>query len=183
MTEARMRAGHSDRQSAVDRLTEHFTEGRLDPNEFDQRIGTAYAVTYLDELPGLFADLPAAAARAGDRSGRPWPSSDRPQLTGSGRPHGMRPAGRGRPPVAFAVVGVLLVLAIFFGVSALLFGLFPFPLLWIGLLVFLIARGGARRRRWAQQGGYSNSGGWERNGRYGDSPGWSGHGGCGSRRR
>ena len=79
------------------------------------------------------------------------------QLTGSGRPYGMRPAGRGRPPVAFAVVGVLLVLAVFFGVSALLFGLFPFPLLWIGLLVFLIARGAARRRRWAQQGGYSNS--------------------------
>ena len=74
-------------------------------------------------------------------------------------------------------------LAIFFGVSALLFGLFPFPLLWIGLLVFLIARGAARRRRWAQQGGYSNSASWERNGRYGDSPGWSGHGGCGSRRR
>ena len=46
-----MRAGTADRQAAVDGLTRHFTEGRLNPNEFDERVGTAYAAIYLDELP------------------------------------------------------------------------------------------------------------------------------------
>ena len=43
MTAPRMRAGDTDRQAVVDRLTTHFTEGRLDPNEYDDRVQKAYA--------------------------------------------------------------------------------------------------------------------------------------------
>ena len=74
MTSPRMRAGTADRQAAVDGLTRHFTEGRLDPGEFDERVGKAYAATYLDELPELFGDLPEAQPRRGTGSGaRPDP--------------------------------------------------------------------------------------------------------------
>ena len=46
MTEQpRMRAGTNDRQAAVDRLTAHFADGRLDAAEFDQRVATAYGIT------------------------------------------------------------------------------------------------------------------------------------------
>jgi len=75
MTTPRMRAGTADRQAAVDGLTRHFTEGRLNPNEFDERVGTASAAIYLDELPELFADLPEAQPHRGTASGllRPDP--------------------------------------------------------------------------------------------------------------
>ena len=51
MTAPRMRAGTADRQAAVDGLARHFTDGRLDADEFDERVATAYGSTYLDELP------------------------------------------------------------------------------------------------------------------------------------
>ena len=94
-TPPRMRAGTSDRQAAVDGLTRHFTEGRLDPTEFDERVGKAYAATYLDELPTLFADLPEASPRRGPGAGvgRPGPDGARSRSRRPGGPV----RGRGRP--------------------------------------------------------------------------------------
>jgi len=69
MTAPRMRAGNTDRQGAVDGLTRHFTDGRLDAGEFDERVGMANAATHLDELPALFADLPEDPPRRGHESG------------------------------------------------------------------------------------------------------------------
>ena len=58
MTAPRIRAGDTDRQRSVERLARHYTEGRLDSFEYDQRVQKAYASVYLDELPALFTDLP-----------------------------------------------------------------------------------------------------------------------------
>lgn len=150
MTAPRMRAGHGDRQAAVDRLTEHFTQGRLNPEEFDERIRKAYAATYLDELPELFGDLPD------EKASRPQSPS---LWAGPNRPHGGWPSPppdrslqRPQPPL-IAVVAVVSVLAMFFAVGALSHGFFPFPLLWIVLLAFFVTRG-RRRRRWAERGGH-----------------------------
>ena len=54
----RMRAGDKDRQRVVEQLGKHFAEGRLTVEEFDERAVRAHASVYLDELPGLTADLP-----------------------------------------------------------------------------------------------------------------------------
>ena len=59
MTAPRIRVGDADRQQSVDRLARHFTDGRIDSTEYDQRVRRAYAAVYLDELPALFSDLPA----------------------------------------------------------------------------------------------------------------------------
>jgi hypothetical protein len=59
MTADRSRSGNADRQQSVDRLARHFTDGRLDSGEYDDRVRRAYASVYLDELPPLFSDLPA----------------------------------------------------------------------------------------------------------------------------
>jgi hypothetical protein len=56
----RMRAGDKDRQGVVEQLGKHFAEGRLTVAEFDERVVTAHAAVYLDELPALMADLPRA---------------------------------------------------------------------------------------------------------------------------
>lgn len=65
MTTPRMRAADEDRQQAADRLAEHYTAGRLNTQEYDERVARAYAVTYLDEMPALFGDLPGAGGARG----------------------------------------------------------------------------------------------------------------------
>jgi Domain of unknown function (DUF1707) len=142
MTAPRMRAGTADRQAAVDGLTRHFTEGRLDAGEFDERVGRAYAATHLDELPELFVDLPDDQQR-----GRYGPAVRRPDAQ---EPASYGPAGRpiswsGPPgprlhrPPRFLAVFVLV--ALVFSIAALANGVFPFPLIWIALVLLFITRG------------------------------------------
>ena len=90
MTTPHMRAGHTDRQDAVDRLTRHFTEGRLDPTEFDERVAKAYAAIHLDQLPVLLEDLPEDQQRRVDRAPTPWNGPQRPQVR--------------RPPPVLAII-------------------------------------------------------------------------------
>lgn len=72
MTTPRMRAADEDRQQAADRLAEHYTAGRLSTQEYDERVARAYAVTYLDEMPALFDDLPGAGHVRGSEGGSPF---------------------------------------------------------------------------------------------------------------
>lgn len=147
MTTPRMRAGTTDRQAAVDRLTHHFTQGRLTPDEFDERVGQAYAATHLDELPGLLADLPEESTRRGRGPGGWQPYDGRPVATsttgGSWSPQRRQ---MHRPPTIVAVLAAAGALAMLITVMALTHGLFP--LLWIALIPLLIARG-HRRRQWS----------------------------------
>ena len=135
MTTPHMRAGTTDRQAAVDRLTRHFTEGRLDPTEFDERVGKAYAATYLDQLPELLEDLPEDQQRRSDRAPTPWAGPQRPQI-------------RRRPPL----LAIILVVALLMSIGAITHGFFPFPLFWVVLVIFFITSG--RRRRY---GSYHHS--------------------------
>ena len=157
MTAPRMRAGTTDRQAAVDLLSRHFTEGRLTAGEFDERVAKAYASTYLDELPELSVDLPAEEPRRGPGSRRPGPDGfgqfgPTGPWSGPGRPGpygpGMRGPGMRRPPKFLAV---FVVLAVIFSISAMSHGFFPFPLIWVAVVLLLLSRGG-HRRRWAEHG-------------------------------
>jgi hypothetical protein len=159
MTAPQLRAGNSDRQRAVDKLTQHFTDGRLDAGEFDERVGKAYAAVHLDELPALFADLPEDEPRRGMRSDAGWGSAPHPYGTtgqagpwsGPGRPSfqgaPFQPPPFRRPPRVLLIL--LVVLALMFALGAITHG-FPFPLIWIALAVFFFSRG-HRRRRWAAE--------------------------------
>ena len=69
----RMRAGDKDRQGVVEQLGRHFAEGRLTVAEFDERAARAHASVYLDELPGLTADLPRAPEPQRHPARRPAP--------------------------------------------------------------------------------------------------------------
>lgn len=58
-----LRVSDAERQAAAESLGAAFRDGRLDPDEYDDRLAAAYsAVTYRD-LDGLFSDLPRPAAR------------------------------------------------------------------------------------------------------------------------
>lgn len=53
-----MRIGHEERERAARELAEHFSAGRLDPDEYDERVAQAYAARTTADLEKLFADLP-----------------------------------------------------------------------------------------------------------------------------
>jgi hypothetical protein len=121
MVEPRMRAGDADRQRVVEQLGKHFADGRLDVDEFDERVGSAHAVVYLDQIPPLLADLPAEPAPAPVR--RPRRAPDVPA----------------RAAIAL-VVGLLLV----WSVIGVVHGVPPFFAVLL-LAVFL------RHRRWSRR--------------------------------
>jgi len=56
-----MRAASADRERAVDVLKAGFAEGRLTQDEYNDRMGRAYAARTYGELAALTADLPAGA--------------------------------------------------------------------------------------------------------------------------
>jgi hypothetical protein len=66
-----MRAATADRERTVDVLKAGFAEGRLTQDEYDERMGRAYAARTYGELNALIADLPAGALPlpSGERGG------------------------------------------------------------------------------------------------------------------
>jgi Domain of unknown function (DUF1707) len=54
-----MRAATADRERAVDVLRAGFAEGRLDQDEYSDRVGRVYLAKTYGELAALTADLPA----------------------------------------------------------------------------------------------------------------------------
>ncbi len=56
-----MRAASTDRERAVDVLKAGFAEGRLSQEEYNDRMGRAYAARTYGELMTLTSDLPAGA--------------------------------------------------------------------------------------------------------------------------
>ncbi len=59
--DAGMRASDAERNEVSERLSRHFTDGRLDQAEFQQRLGRAMGATTRGDLAGLFDDLPRLA--------------------------------------------------------------------------------------------------------------------------
>ena len=103
-----MRVSDAERQSVADRLAEHFSSGRLDQSEFDERVGRAMSAKTRADLNGLFDDLPETGAPA---------VTDRPRRR------------RGHPALALVLLFVLALTA-----GHAVFWAFV-PVLWLGLLV------------------------------------------------
>lgn len=54
-----LRVGHDERSAAIKALDEHLSAGRLDPEEYGERMATASLARTRAELEQLFIDLPA----------------------------------------------------------------------------------------------------------------------------
>ncbi len=61
---AGMRIGTTDRDRAVSALGRHFSEGRLDLTELEERSGRAATARTTAELARLFSDLPGGLPAA-----------------------------------------------------------------------------------------------------------------------
>jgi hypothetical protein len=69
-----LRAGDSDRESVADLLREQHLAGRLDTEEFQERLDRCYAARTYAELDELVADLPQEEPAPRVRRGRRWPA-------------------------------------------------------------------------------------------------------------
>ena len=132
-----MRIGDADREAVAAHLREHYAQGRLTMDEFDQRLDAAFAATMRSQLSALTRDLPPATT----------PSAALPvSVAGArreqaGREH--RPGSRARlgfiPMIISAVIAWLLIFD-------LQLRMFPWPgKLAIFLLIFTAVRGLMRR--------------------------------------
>jgi uncharacterized membrane protein YccC len=71
-----LRASDADREEMAERLRRHHTDGRLDAEEFQQRIDACYSAKTIGELRELLKDLPRDEqdypSWPGVRPLRPW---------------------------------------------------------------------------------------------------------------
>lgn len=131
---AEVRIGDAERERAQSTLNDHYAAGRLDHDEYSERLDRIWAARTRAELDPVFTDLPGAAAPSPRVSSYPYstPASRRPASA-------VRSRGW-RPPVP--LLAVLIVL----GTIAVLANL-PFILVGLGVWFFFLRGGGCRTQR------------------------------------
>lgn len=121
----RMRISNAERQDIADTLSKHFAEGRLDSDEFDDRVGKVMNAKTRGDVAGLLDDLP--------RFGPPPP-----------QPRPRRPFGLGQ--------WVLPLLLLFFVASVLAVPAYVHvPWLLVGIVAFLLWHRFRRRHYWRRR--------------------------------
>ncbi len=123
-----MRVSDAERAEVTERLSRHYSDGRLDQAEYNERLDRAMNAKTQSDFDGLFADLP------GEEPEEAEPAAVAP-----------RPAIGRRHPL-HRVLFLALVVVIAIGVGHAMAHFF-FPWLLIGLLVFLWLRFGPGQHR------------------------------------
>jgi hypothetical protein len=122
--DSELRVSDAERQATADQLRAHFSAGRLDMDEYEERLQRAFGARTRRDLGDLVRDLPSTSTATGQ------PSRPRPVFVFAPR------------LTVIAVLAVLAVLTMTFGVANRFF--FPWWIIPIGF--FLLSR--HWRRRW-----------------------------------
>jgi hypothetical protein len=135
-----MRVSDAERAEVVDRLSGHFSDGRLDQAEFDERVSRAMTAKTVGDFQGLFDDLPGDNLNGLSAGGTQAPGTP-PPATGY--------TARRRGPLRGPVRTMLLVALVLVVASMTVHALFSWaaPLTWVAVIIavgVLVAR---RRRR------------------------------------
>lgn len=138
---AELRIGDADREAAVADLGEHFAQGRLSKEEYDERADAVWSARTRSDLAPVFADLPGSAYAPGAQP-RTGPSRPGPAWTPASVA-GRVPATRGGVP--WTAVKVALVALVFLTVVTHL----PFVILGAGLWFWFSRRGTTPHPPWA----------------------------------
>jgi Domain of unknown function (DUF1707) len=77
---SRLRASHADREHVIDTLKAAFVQGRVTKDEFDARVGQAFASRTYAELAAVTADIPAGQI-AGQPPSNPARAQGRPTMS------------------------------------------------------------------------------------------------------
>ena len=137
-----MRISDADRADVADRLSQHYSDGRLDQAEFNERLDRAMKAKTQSDLTGLFTDLPPIDAPG--KAVKAVPPQDQ-------RPRSRRPLHRTLGLILVVVVAVFVARALTWPLFSLV-GFFghavfvPIPWILIALVAFLCWRYIVRRR-------------------------------------
>lgn len=136
-TPGEVRIGDAERERAQTTLGDHYAAGRLDHDEYSERLDRIWAARTRAELDPVFRDLPGAAGPAAH------PSYSMPYSTAASRRPATAVRTRSRPPLPLVLL--LVVLATIAVATHL-------PIVLVGLAVwFFFLRGGgcgSARRHW-----------------------------------
>ena len=116
-----LRVSDAERAEVADRLSKHYSDGRLDQAEFDERVDQAMRAKTQSDLSGLFDDLP---------------DPEEPGPAGSQGPTKVAARRDGRPHRRHPVLFFVLVVVAFLALSHALVELY-IPWLLIGVLAVL----------------------------------------------
>jgi hypothetical protein len=132
-----LRIADADREAAAARLCEHYAQGRLTLEEFNQRLDAVFAATTERQLRALARDLPRLATA---------PAPLPPSAARAGRERARREDRPGSPP-RLGMIGVIIaVLMAWLLISDLQLLVFPWPgRLAIFLVIFAAVRWLMRR--------------------------------------
>jgi Domain of unknown function (DUF1707) len=98
----RLRASHADREQVINVLKAAFVQGRLTKDEFDLRVGQAFAARTYAELADVTADIPAGLI--GAQPGKPAGArAGKPAGARAGKPAGAR-AGKAAAWGAYGII-------------------------------------------------------------------------------
>jgi Domain of unknown function (DUF1707) len=167
-----LRIGHAEREAAAASLREHYAQGRLTLEEFNERLDAAFKATTQSQLNRVTQDLPRATV----------PSAALPVTTvpGGGRDRARQEWSTGGRPRFALFPLVIAAIGTWFLILDLHLRAFPWPgKLAIFLAIFAVIRGVLRRvfggigRRGRVRGHGGCGRGRTRGGRYSGGP-WSG---------
>jgi hypothetical protein len=111
-----IRIGTAEREAALKALADHMSAGRLDPDEYGDRVALASGARFAGELEPLFADLPGGPVTR--------PMATRPALPPAAAGEAPskvseREALGGRAGATLVAVSPFIALGLFFGLAAL----------------------------------------------------------------
>ena len=128
-----VRIGTSERDAAITALGEHMRAGRLDPDEYGDRVARASTARYESELAPQFTDLPVPSGVAGAAPSSPCG----PARPGSPPSHRLGAAAFAAAPFV-ALIAFFVLVAVGVSDAWLVFLLIP--------MTATLATGGRRRR-------------------------------------
>jgi Domain of unknown function (DUF1707) len=122
-TDQHIRVSDADRNAVAERLAAHYSDGRLDQAEFDERVSRAMSAKTRGDLDGLFDDLPDPEPAGAPGTG--WP-------TGPAVPYRVRRRTSPRPFLTVALV-IALMIAVGHTIAAIYI-----PWFWVAVIVVAI---------------------------------------------
>jgi hypothetical protein len=105
-----IRVSDAERADVADRLAAHYSDGRLDRAEFDERVARAMSAKTRADLNGLFDDLPGLEGRGGAGGTGPAAGPGAPGgVFGPTAPYrvGRRHRGNLRPILGFVLAAIV----------------------------------------------------------------------------
>jgi hypothetical protein len=121
-----IRVSDADRNAVAERLAAHYSDGRLDQAEFDERVSRAMSAKTRGDLDGLFDDLPDPEPAGASGPGGP---------SGPAVPYRVRRHRGGARPILLVALVIALAIAIGHTVAAIFVPWFWVAVVFVAIVV------------------------------------------------